>query len=118
MAASAKARFIEDAAARLAEFFKRFGEIFDTQSDVVQAGAAFFDELGDGGIGARGFEKFDAGLAGREHGNRDFFDSDGFGMVDRHAEGFLVECQTFGEAADGDSEMIDFNGHDDFSRTP
>jgi len=69
MAAGAKARFVQDATARLAEFFKSFGEIFDTQSDVVEAGAAFFDELGDRGIGARGFEKFDAGLAGREHGN-------------------------------------------------
>ncbi len=118
MAAGAKPRFVEDSAARLAEFFQGFGEIVDTQSDVVQTGAAFFDELGDRGIGARGFEKFDAGLAGREHGNRDLFDSNGFGIDDRHAEGFLVKCKTFGEAADGDSEMIDFNGHEDLSREP
>jgi hypothetical protein len=120
MAAGAGAGFVQNTAARLAKFVQRFGKIFDAQSNVVQARTAFLNKLGDGGIGASGFEKFDARgiglIASGKHGDADLFDGNGFGMADGHAESLGIELKAFGEAADSDSEMIDFNGHGDSSQ--
>lgn len=115
MTAGAVAGLIEDAATGLTKFGEGFGEIVDAQGDVVQAGAPFFDEFGDGGVRVGGFEEFDAGCVGGvtsgKHGDGDLFDRDGFGVGERQAEGLGVKLKAFVDRADGDSEMVDFNGH-------
>jgi hypothetical protein len=105
MTTGATAGLIEDAATGLAKAIKGGGEIVDTQGDAVQTGSALLDEFGDGGIGAGGFEQFDArrvwGRSGRQHGDADALQIYRFGVRDGHAEGLLVEPQAFLEVANG-----------------
>jgi hypothetical protein len=91
------------------EGFESGGDVVDVESDVVEAFTAFGEEAADGGIFGGGFEKLDASFAGGDHGGADVFLLDGFFVNDGEAEGF-VELACLGDAADGDSDVVEF-GH-------
>jgi hypothetical protein len=113
------ARLIENAATGLAKPVEGGGEIVHAKGNMVQTGSALLNEFRDGGIGGGRFEQFDAGRvrsgSGGQHGNVYLFHCHRFGVDDGHAEGLLVKPQAFVEAANGNSQVIDFNGHEYFS---
>src|ERR1035441_221428 len=86
MAAGARAGLVEQSRPAGLEAGDGGVEVRHAQGDVVQSGAAFFEELRDGRIGRGGFEPFDAGVAGGEHGDVHLLGDDGFAMGDRETK--------------------------------
>src|ERR1035437_8465339 len=109
VAASAGARFVEQARPVGFEAGDGGVEVRHAQGDVVQSGPAFFEEPGDGRIGGGGLQQLNAAVAGGEHGDVNLFDGDGFAMGDGEAKG-LVEGDGVFQRFYGDAEVVDGGG--------
>ena len=76
----------------------------------MQTFAALLDEFAMTESGSSGFQEFDAGVAGGEHGDVHFFVRRRFRGSDLASRVGLVERQRFVEGADRDAEVIDGRG--------
>lgn len=96
-------RFVDQPNARLAASCERTVEIVDSEADVMDARAAFGDELADGCVRMLGLEQLDEGITGREAGN-----ARAVGVVERdvwETEQVAVEWKNLVERAHGDSDV-------------
>ena len=87
---------------------ERTVQVVDGEADVMDAGAAFGDELADGGFGVQGLEQLDEGVAGIETS-----DASTVGVVERdlgETEQIAVEGKNLVERAHGDSNVGDASG--------
>ena len=101
-------RFIDQPNAGLATTLERTVEIVDRKADVMDARAAFGDELADGCVRMLGLEQLDEGVTGRKAG-----DVRTIGVVERHdgeAEQIAVEWKNVVERAHGDSDVGNARG--------
>jgi len=110
MAACADLNVVGDEAGSLGfQGFKRRGDVVDVERDMVQAFAAFREEVANGRIGCSWLHQLDAGLAGGNHRRAHLLLLNGLFLDDLEAEGF-VELARLGDAADGDADVVDL-GH-------
>jgi hypothetical protein len=103
MATGAGAGIVQQARALGSETIDGGGEIRDFESDVMEAFAAFLDELCNHGIGFGGFEQFDARSSGGKHCDSHFFLFYGFALGDRESELVFVELEGGVQRPDGDA---------------
>ena len=106
MAACAGEGLVEQARAGFAQAREGAVEIGHSQRNVVQAGAALFEELRDGRIGCGGLEKLDARIGRGQHCDVDLFGFNGFAMIYFEPDTF-VELNGFLEIVDCDADVVD-----------
>ena len=98
---------IDQSHALIRHFLQRAVDVVDGKSQVVQAGAAFFDELPDRPVGVGRFEQFDLGLADLSEGRSDLLVGDFLDGITLQSKYVLVVSDGLGEVFHRDADMLD-----------